>query len=220
VPVVLFGLSGFARRFARRWGDTKENEFFLILLIMVVAAEGAELIHLEAIIGAFLAGLAVNRSIQRSEAKEELEFLGNTLFIPAFFLTIGFLIDPRVFASTVVSHFGLCATIVGGLIAAKMLAALSAQRIFGYSMTEGLLMGALSLPQVAATLAAALVAFQTKNADGVRLIDEPVINTVIVLMVVTSVLGPILTAHFGKRLAEAEQSLPSTAPRPLPAEAR
>jgi Na+:H+ antiporter len=162
----------------------------------------------------------VNRSIQRSEAKEELEFLGNTLFIPAFFLTIGFLIDPRVFASTVVSHFGLCATIVGGLIAAKMLAALSAQRIFGYSMTEGLLMGALSLPQVAATLAAALVAFQTKNADGVRLIDEPVINTVIVLMVVTSVLGPILTARFGKRLAEAEQSLPSTAPRPLPAEAR
>jgi len=220
VPVVLFGLSGFARRFARRWGDTKENEFFLILLIMVVAAEGAELIHLEAIIGAFLAGLAVNRSVQRSEAKEELEFLGNTLFIPAFFLTIGFLIDPRVFASTVVSHFGLCATIVGGLIAAKMLAALSAQRIFGYSMTEGLLMGALSLPQVAATLAAALVAFQTKNADGVRLIDEPVINTVIVLMVVTSVLGPVLTARFGKRLVEAEQFRPSTAPRPLPAEAR
>jgi Kef-type K+ transport system membrane component KefB len=101
-----------------------------------------------------------------------------------------------------------------------MLAALSAQRIFGYSMTEGLLMGALSLPQVAATLAAALVAFQTKNADGVRLIDEPVINTVIVLMVVTSVLGPILTARFGKRLAEAEQFRPSTAPRPLAAEAR
>jgi len=205
VPLVLFGLSAFARRFLRRWGDTKENEFFLILLVMVVAAEGAELIHLEAIIGAFLAGLAVNRSIQRSEAKEELEFLGNTLFVPAFFLTIGFLIDPRIFANTVLSHFGLCVAIVGGLIAAKMLAALAAQRLFGYSTTEGLLMGALSLPQVAATLAAALVAFETKNAEGVRLIDEPVINTVIVLMVVTSVLGPVLTERFGRRRAEAEQ---------------
>src|SRR5207249_950899 len=186
VPVVLFGLSTLARRFLRRRGDSKENQFFLILLIMIVAAEGAELIHLESIIGAFLSGLAVNRSIKGSEAKHELEFLGNTLFIPMFFLTIGFLIDIRVFANTILSHSGLCACVVGGLIFAKMLAASVAQRLFGYSTTEGLLMGALSLPQVAATLAAALVAFETKNAEGVRLIDEPVINTVIVLMVVTS----------------------------------
>jgi hypothetical protein len=51
-------------------------------------------------------------------------------------------------------------------------------------------------------LAAALVAFETRNAEGVRLIDEPVVNTVIVLMVVTSVLGPVLTERAGQRLAE------------------
>src|SRR5438034_1136474 len=151
VPVVLFGLSTLARRFLRRRGDSKENQFFLILLIMIVAAEGAELIHLESIIGAFLAGLAVNRSIKRSEAKQELEFLGNTLFIPMFFLTIGFLIDLHVFANTILSHFGLCVAVVGGLICAKVLAALAAQELFGYSTAEGLLMGGLSLPQVAAT---------------------------------------------------------------------
>lgn len=204
VPVVLFGLSALARRFLRRHGDSVENQFFLIFLIMVLAAEGAELIHLEAIIGAFLAGLAVNRSLKRSEAKEQLEFLANTLFIPAFFLTIGFLIDVRVFAATIFDNFGLCAGIVGGLIAAKFLAAFAARKLFGYSTTEGLLMGALSLPQVAATLAAALVAFETKNAAGVRLIDEPIINTVIVLMVVTSVLGPVLTERFGKKLVSTE----------------
>ena len=200
VPVVLFGLSALARRLLQRLGDTTENQFFIILLIMILAAEGAEVIHLEAIIGAFLAGLAVNRSVQRSEAKEQLEFLANTLFIPAFFLTIGFLIDVRVFAGTIVNNFGLCVGIVGGLIVAKFVAAFAAQKLFGYSMNEGWLMGALSLPQVAATLAAALVAFQTTNSAGVRLIDEPVINTVIVLMVVTAVLGPILTERFGERL--------------------
>jgi Kef-type K+ transport system membrane component KefB len=200
VPVVLFGLSVLARRLLQRLGDTTENQFFIILLIMILAAEGAEVIHLEAIIGAFLAGLAVNRSVQRSEAKEQLEFLANTLFIPAFFLTIGFLIDVRVFAGTIVNNFGLCVGIVGGLIVAKFVAAFAAQKLFGYSMNEGWLMGALSLPQVAATLAAALVAFQTTNSAGVRLIDEPVINTVIVLMVVTAVLGPILTEGFGERL--------------------
>jgi Kef-type K+ transport system membrane component KefB len=201
VPIVLFGLSALARRFLRRRGDTTENQFFLILLIMVLAAEGAELIQLEAIIGAFLAGLAVNRAVKRSEAKEQLEFLANTLFIPAFFLTIGFLIDVRVFARTIFENFGLCAGIVGGLIASKLIAALAAQKLFAYSTNEGLLMGALSLPQVAATLAAAIVAFDTKNSEGIRLIDEPVINTVIVLMVVTSVLGPVLTERFGQRLA-------------------
>lgn len=200
VPVVLFGLSALARRLLQRLGDTTENQFFIILLIMILAAEGAEVIHLEAIIGAFLAGLAVNRSVQRSEAKEQLEFLANTLFIPAFFLTIGFLIDVRVFAGTIVNNFGLCVGIVGGLIVAKFVAAFAAQKLFGYSMNEGWLMGALSLPQVAATLAAALVAFQTTNSAGVRLIDDPVINTVIVLMVVTAVLGPILTERFGERL--------------------
>jgi Kef-type K+ transport system membrane component KefB len=209
VPVVLFGLSALGRRFLHRYGDTTENQFFIILLIMILAAEGAELIHLEAIIGAFLAGLAVNRSLQRSEAKEQLEFLANTLFIPMFFLTIGFLIDVRVFARTLVANFGLCVGIVGGLIGAKFAAAFAAQRLFAYSTTEGWLMGALSLPQVAATLAAALVAYQTTNAAGVRLIDEPVINTVIVLMVVTSALGSILTERFGERLvpnaASAEQ---------------
>jgi Kef-type K+ transport system membrane component KefB len=50
-----------------------------------------------------------------------------------FFLTIGFLIDARIFANTIWSHFGLCAGIVGGLIAAKMLAAFLAQKLFGYS---------------------------------------------------------------------------------------
>jgi hypothetical protein len=64
---------------------------------------------------------------------------------------------------------------------------------------EGRLIWSLSLPQVAATPAAAIVAFQSKNAAGVRLIDEPVLNTMLVLVVVTSILGPVLTERFGRQ---------------------
>jgi Kef-type K+ transport system membrane component KefB len=96
-------------------------------------------------------------------------------------LTVGFLIDVRVFVRTIVEHIGFVVAIVGGLILSKLLAALFAQRVFGYSRYQGLLMWSLALPQVAATLAAALVAFQARNADGKELIDEPVLNTVIVL---------------------------------------
>jgi Kef-type K+ transport system membrane component KefB len=180
---------------------SREGRFLVILLVMIVAAIGAEAIHLEGIIGTFLAGLALNRAVEESQSKHELEFLGNTLFIPMFFITVGFLIDVRVFAATLVAHLGLVVAIVGGLILSKLLAAMLSRRAFGYSKYQGLVMWSLSMPQVAATLAAALVAYEAQDPEGRRLIDEPVLNSVIVLMVVTSILGPILTEQFGRRLA-------------------
>jgi Kef-type K+ transport system membrane component KefB len=196
VPAVVLGLGWIAQRlFARK--PSKEGQFALMLFLVAVAAEA---IHLEGIIGAFLAGLAVNTATRDSEAKHELEFIGNTLFIPVFFLTIGLLIDLPTFANTLVTNFWLVAGIVGGLIGSKYLAAEIARRAFGYTRLEGLVMWSLSLPQVAATLAAALVAYNTKDPNGERLIGEPMLNSVIVLLVVTSVLGPILTERFAKQL--------------------
>jgi Kef-type K+ transport system membrane component KefB len=118
-----------------------------------------------------------------------------------FFVVVGFLINVRVFLETLISHVPLVASIVLGLIASKWIAAFVSQKMLGYSRNEGLIMWSLSLPQVAATLAAALTAYEAKSADGARLIDEPVLNSVIVLMVVTSVLGPVLTEYFGQRMA-------------------
>jgi Kef-type K+ transport system membrane component KefB len=122
-----------------------------------------------------------------------------------FFITVGFLIDIRVFTAPIVAHLGLVVAIVVGLIVSKLLAVLLTRRTFGYSMYQGLVMWSLSLPQVAATLAAALVAFEAIDAQGRRLINEPVLNSVIVLLVVTSILGPILTEQFGNRLAAGQK---------------
>jgi Kef-type K+ transport system membrane component KefB len=203
VVVVFVGLSTLGRWLIAQMGDSKERQVTLILLIIAVAGFAAEAINLEPIIGAFLAGLAINRALGHGEAKEQLDFLGNTLFIPMFFVSIGFLIDVHVFLETLVAKTGLVVGIVGGLIASKFLAAYLTQRLFGYSSSEGGLIWSLSLPQVAATLAAAIVAFQTRDAAGTRLIDEPAINTVLVLVVVTSILGPMLTEYYGRRrLAE------------------
>jgi Kef-type K+ transport system membrane component KefB len=206
----------------RRVGAAKERQVTLVLLIIALAGFAAELFDLEPIIGAFLAGLSINRALDHSEAKEQLEFLGNTLFIPTFFVSIGFLVEVDVLLQTLVTDTGLVVGIVGGLIAAKFLAARLTQRLFGYSRGQGNLIWSLSLPQVAATLAATLVAFQTRDAARVRLIDKPVVHTVLVLVVVTSILGPILTDYFGRqRLAEQEAAaraaglLPQTAPRPV-----
>jgi Kef-type K+ transport system membrane component KefB len=201
VPVVLFVLSQAAHFLMARLHASKDGQLLVMLLIVILAAIGAEAIHLEGIIGAFLAGLAVNRAIQESEGKEVLEFLGNTLFIPAFFVTIGFLIDVRVFVDTIVNHLGLVCGIVATPIVAKWIAGVVTQKCLGYTRDEGLIMWALALPQVAATLAVALTAYQARNAAGAPLIDESILNSVLVLVVVTSILGPILTEVFGKRMA-------------------
>jgi Kef-type K+ transport system membrane component KefB len=214
ILLVFFGLSALGRWLFQRMGDSKEQQVTLLFLIIALAGIGAEAINLEPIIGAFLAGLAVNRALGHSEAKVGLEFLGDTLFIPIFFVSIGFLIDVRVFLQTIVGRPVLVSGIVGGLIAAKFVAARVTQRLFSYSSTQGHMIWSLSLPQVAATLAAALVAFQTKNAAEVRLIDEPVINTVLVMVVVTSILGPILTEHFGRQRLSARRRRPNQSMKP------
>jgi Kef-type K+ transport system membrane component KefB len=211
IPVVLIGLSKAGHWIRTRWNLSKEGQLLLILLTVVVAAIGAEAIHLEGIIGAFLAGLAVNRAVEGTHGKEVLEFLGNTLFIPAFFVTIGLLIDVRGFVDTIVNNPVLVCCFVAIPIVAKLLAGVGIQRILGYTRDEGLIMWALSLPRVASALAVALTAYEAKDASGARLIDERIVNNVLILMVVTSVLGPILTEVFGKRIVVKEES--QTAPK-------
>jgi hypothetical protein len=58
-----------------------------------------------------------------------------------------------------------------------------------------------TLPQVAATLAATLVAHDTVSATGQRLLDDRMLNVVFVLVLVTAILGPVLTERFAPRLA-------------------
>ncbi|OUC12027.1 MAG: sodium:proton antiporter [Alkalinema sp. CACIAM 70d] len=195
----LFGLDWAGKAFFKRSGDEEGKQFLFILLALFMASVGAQVIGVEKIVGAFLAGLAVNDVLGRSPIREKVEFVGSVLFIPCFFVDMGLLIDIPAFLKTLGS-LGLTAAIVGALIGSKFLAALFAKILYGYKQNEYLTMWSLSLPQVAATLAATLVAYQSLNPAGERLIPESVLNSVIVLMIVTSILGPVLTSRFANKL--------------------
>jgi Kef-type K+ transport system membrane component KefB len=104
--------------------------------------------------------------------------------------------------------------IIGALLIGKWLAAEIAGRSFGYSRAARQTMWSLTLPQVAATLAATLVAFDTFDSAGHRLIDERLLNAVLVLMLTTAILGPVLTERFAPRMSRAPWSLPQDADRP------
>lgn len=197
--LVLFGFDWAGKEFFRRSGDEQSNQFLFILLALFLASVGAQIVGVEKIVGAFLAGLAVNDVVGRSPVKEKVEFIGSVLFIPCFFVDMGLLINIPAFIKTL-SSIWLTVVIVVALIGSKFIAAFLAKLIYRYNNAELLTMWSLSLPQVAATLAAALVGYQTLNPAGERLIGEGVLNSVIVLMLVTSILGPLITARFAALL--------------------
>ncbi|BAY96688.1 sodium/hydrogen exchanger [Tolypothrix tenuis PCC 7101] len=201
--VVLFGFDWAGKQFFRRTGDEQSNQFLFILLALFLASVGAQIIGVEKIVGAFLAGLAVNDVLGRSPVKEKVEFIGSVLFIPCFFVDMGLLIDIPAFIKTL-SSIWLTLVIVIALIGSKFIAAFLAKLLYRYNTAEMLTMWSLSLPQVAATLAATLVAYQTVNPAGERLINEGVLNSVIVLMLVTAILGPVITARVATALQVSE----------------
>jgi Kef-type K+ transport system membrane component KefB len=200
IVLVLFGLSRLGAYVLKRVENEEDAYFVLMLGIMAIAGVLADAIQLPGIVGAFLAGLAINASAQNAPASVKLEFLAKSLFIPIFFVVTGFLINPITFVHGIFDNFLLVASIIGALLVGKWIAAWVVGRAFGYSRNEQLTIWSLTLPQVAATLAAALVAHETLGAAGQRLLDDRMLNVVLVLVFATSVLGPVLTERFASRL--------------------
>ncbi|MBC8169685.1 MAG: cation:proton antiporter, partial [Synechococcus sp.] len=179
-----------------------ENRVFLaVLLTLFVASLGAELAGVEKIVGAFLAGLAVNSVLPEGKVKEQVIFVGGALFIPIFFIHLGLLLDLGSLADSI-SNIEFTALMLTGALGCKALAAVIAGRWFRYSPNQILLMWSLAMPKVAATLATAFIGFQA------GLLDSTVLNAVLAVMVVTATLGPTLTTRSVVALMEPNERSP------------
>ncbi|ARV60779.1 sodium:proton antiporter [Nostocales cyanobacterium HT-58-2] len=186
--VILVGFDWVGKEFFRRSGDDEGNQFLFVILSVFLAAVGAQLIGVEKIFGAFLAGLAVNEAVGEGPVKEKVVFIGSVLFIPIFFVNLGLLINLPAFLQSI-GTLQLTLFIVIGLIGSKFIAAILAKQIYRYNWQETLTMWSLSVPQVGTTLAVMLVGYRT------GLIDFKLLNSVIVFMLLTSTLGPLITSR-------------------------
>lgn len=220
VPLVLFGAGSLARKAIIHYGDKTEVRVMILLVVITLCSEGARLIQLEGIVGAFLAGIAVKRAVRGKFVVEQLDVIARALFIPAFFLTTGFLVNFQLLGHTVVSRPGLVVGIMTALLGGKYLAAWLTQLAFGGKREETALVWSLSLPQMAATLASAVVAYQTVNTTGGRLLDESYVNAVLVLVVATCVSGPILTERYARKISKHPCDRPDSSPGVIPADAQ
>ncbi|MFO8239176.1 MAG: cation:proton antiporter, partial [Prochlorococcaceae cyanobacterium] len=195
--LVLVLIRRLGRLLVQRSVNNDTQLFVAVLLALFLSSLGAELAGVEKIVGAFLAGLAVNGVLPEGRVKEQVIFVGAALFIPIFFIGLGLLLNLPAFTGTLLgSPFALL--LITGLVGAKGLASWWAGRFYGYSGPQMLTLWSLSIPQVAATLAATFVGYRA------GLLDETVLNSVLALMVVTATLGPYLTAVAMPRLGRAK----------------
>ena len=96
MAVVGWSFPWLTRRFFSQNSDPVV-QFIFILALVFVASLLAKLIGLEAILGAFYSGLALNRLIpSRSALMRNIKFVGDAIFIPYFLIGVGMLINVGV----------------------------------------------------------------------------------------------------------------------------
>jgi Kef-type K+ transport system membrane component KefB len=192
---ILFGYPFIGRWFFKKIKDDKTTHFIFVLALVFLAAYLAQLAGVEGIIGAFLAGLALNQLIpQTSTLMNRVEFVGNAIFIPFFLISVGMIVDLRVLLKGPDALYIAAALTVMALVT-KWLAAFFTQKIFRYSADQRQLIFGLSTSHAAATIAVILIGY---NA---HIINENVLNGTIVLILVTCLVGSFVTANAGRRIA-------------------
>lgn len=187
--IVLFGFPFIGRWFFKHVHDNI-SQYIFVLVMVFLGSFLAQVAGMEAIIGAFLSGLALNRLIpQSSPLMNRVEFVGNAIFIPFFLLGVGMLIDYRTFFTSFETiKVGLIMIIVA--TAAKYIAAWMTQKTFHLSTDQRSVIFGLSNAQAAATLAAVMVGYNVitgtdANGEPIRLLNESVLNGTILMILVT-----------------------------------
>ncbi|MEI7694564.1 MAG: cation:proton antiporter [Chlorobium sp.] len=221
---VIFLIPVIARWFFKRFDDSV-LQYLFVLAMVFFSGFLAEAAGVEAIIGAFLGGLALNRLIPRTSAlMNRIKFVGNAIFIPFFLIGVGMLIDIRAFFKDY-ETIKVAAVITVAATAAKYLSAWMTQRIFGFSLDQRRLIFGLISAHAAVALATVLIGFNTvtgytTNGSPIRLLDESVLNGTILFILVTCTLATVVGERGAHNIALAEGADDFAEPGALPNEER
>lgn len=194
-----------ARWFFSKLESEKTSHYIFVLSIIFFAAFLAEMAGVEHIIGAFVAGLVLNRLIPHSSVlMNRIDFIGNALFIPFFLISVGMVVDIRVLFD---GYWALitAAVLTSFAIFSKWFAALITQLIFKMSGAERQVIFGLSTAHAAATLAIIIVGYNTitgtsPSGEPIRLLDENILNGTVILILVTCMTASFVTENAGRRL--------------------
>jgi len=180
----------------RLLGAERSVRYVVAITAFLSAATVAELFGIEGIVGAFFAGLALNRLVpNEGQLMDRIEFFGGAVFIPVFLVSVGLILNPSVMFE--VHTLELAGLFILACLGGKTIAAWLSGRLLDFSGAQATLLFSLSSAQAAATLAATVIGFQ------LGLFDSSVVNAVLVLILL-SVLASTFTAIYAcKRVSVA-----------------
>lgn len=183
-----------AKWFFRKLESEKHSHYIFVLSIVFLAAFLAEVAGIEPIIGAFVAGLSLNKLIPHSSAlMNRIEFIGNSLFIPFFLISVGMIVDVNVIFSGPTAII-VATTLTLVALLGKWIAAWFTQHLFKYSKAQQQLIFGLSSSHAAATLAIILVGYKAE------ILDENILNGTIILILITCIVASLATEKAAKQI--------------------
>lgn len=195
---VLYLYPRLTRFFFKRYGD-KVTQYVFILALVFLSAWVAKLIGMEEVLGAFFAGLVLNRYVPTtSPLMGRIEFVGNALFIPYFLIGVGMMINVRVIGQ--VSTLSIAGVMLVVALVGKWLPAWLAQKIFKMDRAARRMMFGLTTAHTAVALAVVTIGYNMTDGAGHRLMDETILNGTIVVILVTCAVAPIVTAGAASRI--------------------
>lgn len=192
---IFYSFPKIARWFFKNVKRDRPVHFLFLLLMVCVSSALAKLMGLEAIIGAFVAGLALNKSIPKNSLlMSHIDFVGNILFIPIFLIGIGMLINTKVlYTGTYLWYISFI--LIVSATSGKWLAAFISQKILGFTPIQRNLLFGLSSSHAAATIAVILIGYKK------GMIDVNIFNATMLIILASSLIASFVTEKYGKLLA-------------------
>ena len=183
------------RWYFSRFQSDDVAQYIFVLMSLFASGFLAELAGIEAIVGAFMCGLVLNRIIpHKSTLMNRTIFIGNSVFIPFFLIYIGMLVDVRAFFEGLDAII-LAVALIFVALASKYLAALAVQLFYRYTKAEQLLLFGLSSSHAAATIAVIIVGYR------IGIFDEQIINGTVLIILFTCLVSTYVTDYAGRLVA-------------------
>ncbi len=200
--IMLWIVPAISRWFFKHLEGDGGGQYIYLLCALFASAFLAEAAGIEPMIGAFMAGIALNSLIpSTSVLMNRTLFIGNTIFIPFFLISVGMIVDLNVLLT------GREAIIFAGILvvtaeATKFLAAYLTQKIYKFTPIERNVLFGLSSSHAAATIALILVGYNL----GILNID--VLNGTVIVIFISCLISSFVTENAGKKLARIEKNRP------------
>lgn len=213
--LIIFGvIPRVAKWFFQKVEGEKTSHYIFVLSVVFFAAFLSEIAGLEPIIGAFMAGLALNRLIPHSSAlMNRIEFIGNSIFIPFFLISVGMIVDVRILIEKPEALL-IAGTLIAVSVTGKWTAAFFTQLIFGYSPAQRQVIYGLSGAHAAATLAVIMVGHEY------GIVGENLLNGAIILILASCIVASLVTESASKKIVVAGDQDTPAGKRNLPKDER